>query len=184
MKIALTLAILLFSLNAQALEKSHELGVVLGSGSMHNDYEFEDNSYVIYSGLFYQYRFSPQYALVATYLGGNDDWCLITCMQSKNRRIFNYDMEQLGVKRSFQASYRWSLFAELALNYYQTKITGNGIYDSPQLPDRKDSGINAAAAAGIEFTAQNGFNVGFKFQYAPMKYMDMQTYNAFVGFAF
>jgi len=185
MRIALALSVLLLSLSAQAHEESHTLGALIGTGSMHNDYEFEDKDYTINSGIFYQYHFSPKYSLTATYLRGATSWCIVTCDSSDTVRLFHYNMEQLGFKRNFSVSKRWSLFAEVTANEYHTTFTGQdsgyGIYN---LPKRKNSGINAAEAVGIEFNARNGLQVGFRFQYAPMKHVDIQTYNAFVGFSF
>jgi hypothetical protein len=182
---ALFFALVYFATTANSSAEGYQsrLGLHAGTGNVTTDLADEDPDLGIQSGIVFEHQVSPNGSIVSIYSEGDADFCLITCFSGEQRET-KWKSLQVSYKKGFPMTKRWTTFVRGGLNYYQSKFTGNFVFDENQRPEIEEAGFNYVVGLGLEFEANNGFFIGFEAQRMPMDIIEANTYNIFAGFSF
>ena len=169
------------------VDKKSTLGLGYSWGSLSGD--VTENFYNRFglTTLFYDYRISRHLSMDVRYFKGDtgDAFCIVTCREGIADNFLKNDIKFSGVsiggKGALKLSRRWTVFARLGMNSFDTTRYGN--YRGQRVGEGL-SGTGLYAAGGVEFRTFNGVGFSFEVQHFGLDDIRANAYSLNLSYQF
>lgn len=181
------------SVNAEALNKEHSVGIQFGGGGLEYKGKDTDGEGVGYSYLYYNRQFMPNYYAEIGLIGGEDvdDWqCKdnahgsLDCFSDDSDKFeleadnFDFGAIVLAIKTDLKLSKRNKLYAKVGAEFYDYQFE----IDRKEIID--EDGVGLLLEAGWEYRWDNGMGVNAAMLYQDLGDLEMGTLNIGVSYSF